>query len=137
MGKGKFINKNSQKMILHRFLMEFEAVCLDRGYDEATKRLSMEETIRFVQDVGYLSDPRRTDPTGPRVSVIEEQCCTEMWKYLTANSKEATEADHGQLPPEAGVHDIKVFLLAVMGFGQLFDGIRRNREAGDSHSARD
>ena len=68
-----------------------------------------------MQDVGYLSDPRRTEPAGPRISVIEEQCLTDMWRYLTANCKTETEADHGQLPPDAAVADIKVFLLAVMG----------------------
>lgn len=38
-----------------------------------------------------------------------------MWRYLTANSKEQVEADHGQLPPDASIIDIKVFLLAIMG----------------------
>jgi hypothetical protein len=100
-GKGSFINKSSHKIILTRFLADFDAACLDRGYNEVTSRLDFEEAIRFVQDVGYLTDPRRFDPEAPKVSVIEEKCASEMWKHLSANCKEAS--DHGQRAPDVAV----------------------------------
>jgi len=101
-------------MMVKRFLQEFKAASLDKGYEE-DQRLNMVETVRLIQDLGYLSDPRRTDPTASSLSVIEEPLVEDLWKYLTANCKETTEADHGQLPPDAGLFDIKVFLLAIMG----------------------
>lgn len=70
-----------------------------------------------MQAVGYLSDPRRSDPNGPEISVIEEQNCTEMWRILTANCHQECfeDSESGQLAADASITDIKVFLLAVMG----------------------
>lgn len=58
-------------MLQQRLQQEFEAACLDRGYNEEGQRIGKSETLRLLQDVGYMSDPRRTDPTGASISVIE------------------------------------------------------------------
>ena len=73
-------------MILERFLQEFEQICLQNGYSEFD-RLNIADSVILIQDVGYLTDPRRNDPNGPPISVIEENCFTAMWGYLTANSE--------------------------------------------------
>ena len=72
-GKGQFMNKNSHKMMVNR-------------YGER-QRIGLQATVKLLQEVGYLSDPRRTDPTGPSVSVIEQPVFEQMWTYLTANNK--------------------------------------------------
>jgi hypothetical protein len=58
-------------MLLDRFLREFDSVCNEYMYEDF-QRLSFVQTVKLVQEVGYLSDPRRTDPNGPNISVIEE-----------------------------------------------------------------
>jgi len=67
--------------------------------------LSFLQTVKLVQAVGYLSDPRRTDPKGPEISVIEEQCCTEMWKILTVNCHPEVfdDSESGQLAADASI----------------------------------
>lgn len=65
------MNKNSYALMQNRFLQEFEALCMEKGY-EPTTRLQLIETVKFIQEIGYLTDPKRKDPTGPDVSVIEE-----------------------------------------------------------------
>lgn len=100
--------------MVSRFLKEFDAACLEKEYDNST-RLGIYETIRFIQSVGYLSNHRKLEPTAPLVSVIEEQCFSDLWQFLTANCSKDSTPEAGQLPPDAKVHDIKVFLCAVMG----------------------
>lgn len=73
-------------MLLERFLQEYEQQCINKGYSEF-QRLNIAEAVRLIQDVGYLSDPQKTDQNGPPISIIEENCLTEMWRYLTAYSE--------------------------------------------------
>ena len=72
-------------MLQQRLQQEFEAACLERGYHDENQRLGKRETIRLLQDVGYMTDPRRTDPTGASISVIEEPVFEDLWRYLTQN----------------------------------------------------
>ena len=73
-------------MLLQRFLQEYELECINKGYSEF-QRLNIADAVRLIQDVGYLSDPQKSDPSAPPISIIEENCLTEMWRYLTANSE--------------------------------------------------
>jgi hypothetical protein len=97
-------------------MREFQSVCNECNYD-AFQRLPFVDAVKLVQSIGYLSDPRRTDPNGAEISVIEEQCCAEMWRILTANCHTECyeDSESGQLAADASIQDIKVFLLAVMG----------------------
>lgn len=62
-----------------------------------------------------MSDPRRTDPTGPSISVIEEPVFDDLWRYLTQNNPPHFGEENGQGQEGASLYDIRVMLFAIMG----------------------
>jgi hypothetical protein len=64
--------KKSHELLLNRFLKEFDNACKEKGYTDF-QRLQIGDAVRLIQDVGYLSDPRRTNKDAKEIiSVIEE-----------------------------------------------------------------
>lgn len=67
-----------------------------------------------------MSDPRRTDPTGASISVIEEPIFEDLWKYLTQNVQVPHFGEEkSQTEEDASLYDIRVMLFAIMGCQDL------------------